>query len=158
MYQHEAYNVHGDVDRKQIHPENNFVQNFNYLFNLSRVSGLNGFKLPTNRDDSVRLTMRSVLFSLTLAVQMTINSSFNVKKNIQFDFSESIIVNFGFAMTMWMEAVHCSFLIVSDILNRKKIWKIVTEFYEFDQQVNIWISIANGVVKHDTSGFLFCQF
>lgn len=123
------------VKKRPVQFENNIISNFYYLYCLSRISGLNGFELPTHRAGSVRLTKFILLFSLTFVILVAINSLFNARNNINFDFSQSIIVNLGFSMAMGVVALQCFLLIVSDILNRKKIWKVLTECYDFDQQV-----------------------
>lgn len=126
---------HGIVERGKSQPENSIIDNFNQLYKLSRIFGLNGYYLPKERTDFVRMTPCTALYSLTIGTLIAINSLLNAKYNIKFNFSQSIIVNLVFAMTMATEALQCPYLILSDILNRTNIWYIITSCYDFDQQV-----------------------
>lgn len=111
------------------------VHNFKWLYYLTRLSGLNGFRLPNDPNESVRLTplifVQCALFTVIFSGIGVINSI----ENFRFNFSRSIFVNLGFRTLISCSSIHVVMTLTSDLINRHQIWEILTECNRFDQQV-----------------------
>lgn len=121
----------------------NIVKNFQFFYWISRLTGLNCFRMPSKRTGTVRFNCQYFIASLVYIAYAMAISLLNPIKNLQFNFSGSIIVNVGFVTTILSEALQITTSITFDILNRNKIWRILTDLYDFDQQVNCWTLIEN---------------
>lgn len=132
---------HGNRSRNQQlnNLNQNIIKNFQSFYWLSRLTGLNCFRMPSKRTGTVRFSCQYFIASLVyIAYAMTI-SLLNPIENLRFNFSGSIVVNVGFVTTILSEALQITVSITFDILNRQKIWRILTDLYDFDQQVKDWI-------------------
>lgn len=117
------------------HQGGDVVKNFKWLYYLSRLSGLNSFRLPNDPNESVRLTplifVQCALFTVIFSAIGIINSI----ENFRFNFSRSIFVNLGFRTLVSCSSIHVVMTLTSDFINRHQIWEILTECNRFDQQV-----------------------
>lgn len=120
-------------------PQNHILKNFRILYYLSRLSCLNCFDLPSDRDRKLKLNIFHLVLSGSYITFTYANSFFNIKNNIHFSVTESIIINFGFFATNIFAACQIATFIMLDIMNRHKLWDILTDCYDFDQQVNFSI-------------------
>lgn len=113
----------------------NIVKNFQSFYWMSQLTGLNCFQMPSKRNGTIRFTCQYLIATLLYIAFELIISFLNFAENVNFNFSKSMIVNVGFVITIISETLQITASIIFDILNRHKIWKILTELYDFDQQV-----------------------
>lgn len=115
--------------------ENNIIKNFQRLYRLSRIAGLNSYQMSTKRSDLIAINWSDVAYGVFLMVLFAFISIMNTIINVRFDLSRSLIVNIGFNAILIGGIFVTILFVVCDILNRKKIWKILCDCYDFDQQV-----------------------
>lgn len=114
---------------------NNIIKNFQWLYHISRCSGLGSYHIPSKRNDSVYTTRKHIAFCVSMIIIMTIVGACNATINVRFNLTRSLVHNVGFKATLLSAAVLVIFVLSTDILNRQKIWIILRECDDFDQQV-----------------------
>lgn len=115
--------------------DSDIISNFYWIYRLFRMCAYNNFHMPKNRNVSIRLNSFDIAVNVLSIFVIALLSFYNSNVNVSVGFSKSFIVNLGYNATMvvsTMEICCCMFI---DILNRRKIWSILTGCYDFDQQV-----------------------
>lgn len=115
--------------------KNTIIKNFQKIYRISRMVGLNSYQMSTKRGDLISIKCTDIAYCIFIIVLFAIIGTFNTIINIRLDLSRSLIINIGFNATLITGIFDTTLLLVSDLLNRNKIWKILCDCYDFDQEV-----------------------
>lgn len=136
----------------------NIIEQFRLLHQMLRIIGLYIFQLPNNRTDSIKTTSKDVLFGIAVIILLWFACLYNFLINVRIDLSNSLIVNATFNAVLLMIAIHSTLLLVANVGNRHKIWLILCECYDFDEEVrelcheiNDLLSILFSIVDNKTN-------
>lgn len=115
--------------------DTDIISNFYWIYRLFRISAYNNFHMPKNRNDPIRLSSSVIAVNLFSILVIMLVSIYNSNVNVLSGFSKSFIVNLGYNATVISAAMQICCYMLIDILNRRKIWHILSGCYDFDQQV-----------------------
>lgn len=115
--------------------DGDIISNFYWIYRLFRMCAYNNFHMPKNRNVSIRLNSFDIAVNVLSVFVIALLTVYNSNVNVSDGFSKSFVVNLGYRATMVATATEICCLMFIDILNRKKIWFILTGCYDFDQQV-----------------------
>lgn len=112
------------------------ITHIRWLYWPSRIVGLMAYNIPKDRfKGAAETNWRHIILSfINLLVLWTI-CYLNINLNMDFMHSQSVIISTCFQWIMNFSCVLVIYIMVLDVLNRKRAWGILTEFYDFDHEV-----------------------
>lgn len=117
----------------------NIFKSVRWMYWLSRTVGQNCYQMPSDRfGGTVRFTTVDSFLCVGHVILMTILFHSNSVHNMSFQSNGSLVVSYGFQMVLIVSTFLKIYTIFSDIFNRKRIWSILTECYDIDQEVSIF--------------------
>lgn len=121
--------------REEVVAVNDVIANFRWLHRASNLIALNCYHLPTERHGSVSLRLRHMVTSFAVIAAIATLNIFNVRENVSFAITKSIILTQAGTVILTIAALVPSLFILLNMSNRHKIWNILVNLYDFDLKV-----------------------
>lgn len=116
----------------------NIIRSVRWMYWLSRTVGQNCYRMPSDRyGGTVRFTTVDTFLCAGHVILMAFIFHSNSVYNMSFKASGSLVISYGFQTVLIVSTFLMIYTMFSDIINRKRIWSILTECYDIDQEVSL---------------------